>query len=72
MFRPIPGEGGKEAGMKVLACKDIGVNCDYQARGRTAAEVLKKASVHAQKDHNIKKVSKDYLDSWRKKIHEEW
>ncbi len=57
--------------MKVLACKDVGVDCDYQARGKTPAEVLRKASVHAHKDHNIKKVTKAYLDSWRKKIHDE-
>ena len=57
--------------MKVLSCKDIGVNCDFQARGRTADEVLKKATEHARKDHNIKKVTKDYLHAWRMKIHDE-
>ncbi len=57
--------------MKVLNCKDVGVNCDFQARGRTSGEVLKKATLHAKKDHNIKTVTKDYLDSWRMKIHEE-
>ncbi|HET6514684.1 MAG TPA: DUF1059 domain-containing protein [Thermodesulfovibrionales bacterium] len=56
--------------MKTLLCKDVGVNCDFVARGRTDAEVLNKASEHARKDHGIKKVTKDYLDSWRKKIHE--
>ncbi len=56
--------------MKTLSCKDVGMDCDYQARGRTANEVLKKAAAHAKKDHNIKKVTKDYLDSWRTKIHE--
>ncbi len=56
--------------MKTLSCKDIGVNCDYEARGRTANEVLKKATSHAKKDHNIKKVSKEYLESWRSKIHD--
>lgn len=57
--------------MKVLRCRDVGVDCDYQARGRTSGDVLKKASEHAKKDHNIKRVTKDYLDSWRKKIHDE-
>jgi predicted small metal-binding protein len=55
--------------MKVLSCKDIGVDCDYEVRGKTADEVLKKAAEHARKDHGIKKVTKDYLDSWRRKIH---
>ncbi|MGD0883487.1 MAG: DUF1059 domain-containing protein [Thermodesulfovibrionales bacterium] len=57
--------------MKVLTCKDVGVNCGFQARGKTAEEVLKKASEHAKKGHNIKRVTKDYLDSWRTKIHDE-
>ena len=56
--------------MKTLACKDVGVDCDYQIRGRTVDEVLKKAAVHAKKDHNFKKVSKEYLDAWRMKIHD--
>ncbi len=56
--------------MKTLSCKDVGVNCDYKARGRTVNEVLKKATEHAKKDHNIKMVTKEYLDSWRKKIHD--
>ena len=45
--------------MKVLTCKDIGVDCDYKVSGRTVDEVLKKASEHAKKDHHIKKVTKD-------------
>ncbi|HAM52581.1 MAG TPA: hypothetical protein DCP92_18475 [Nitrospiraceae bacterium] len=57
--------------MKVLACKDVGANCDFQARGRTVDEVLKKASEHARRDHDIKRVTKDYLYAWRTKIHEE-
>lgn len=53
---------------KILRCKDIGVDCDFVARGNTEEEVLNKASEHAKKNHNIKKVTKDYLDSWRKHI----
>ncbi len=56
--------------MKALACKDVGVDCDYEARGKTVNEVLNQVTRHAQKDHNIKKVTKDFLDSWRTKIHE--
>jgi len=57
--------------MKVMTCKDVGLDCDYKARGRTVDEVLKKASEHAKKAHNIKKITKDYLDSWRTKVHDE-
>jgi predicted small metal-binding protein len=55
--------------MKVLGCKDIGIDCSFVAKGKTVDEVLKKASEHARKDHGIKKVTKDYLESWRKHVH---
>lgn len=55
--------------MKVLRCKDIGVDCDFEAHGKTVDEVLKKAKVHA-KVHGIKRVTGDYLQSWGKHIKE--
>ena len=54
--------------MKTLKCKDVGVDCDFVASGKSEEEVLKKAAEHARKDHGIKKVTKDYKDSWRKHI----
>jgi predicted small metal-binding protein len=53
---------------KILKCRDVGVDCDFEASGKTEQEVLKKAAEHARKDHGIKRVTKDYLDSWRKHI----
>lgn len=35
--------------MKALACRDIGVDCDFVARGKTMDEVIKKAEEHAKK-----------------------
>lgn len=61
----------EENTMKVLACRDVGVDCDHKVRGRTVDEVLKKASDHAKRDHGIRKVINDYLDSWRTKVHDE-
>jgi len=56
---------------KVLRCRDLGVDCDFAASGKTKEEVLKKAAEHARKDHNIKRVTKDYLKSWQKHIRNE-
>ena len=53
---------------KILRCKDIGVDCDFVASGKTEEEVLKKAAEHARKDHGIQRVTKAYKDSWRKLI----
>jgi predicted small metal-binding protein len=57
--------------MKVFGCKDIGVDCKFVAKGKTIDGVLKKAAEHAREHHGIKKVTKDYLDSWRKHVHNE-
>ena len=54
--------------MKTLKCKDVGVDCDFVASGKSEEEVMKKAAEHARKDHGIKKVTKDYTESWRKHI----
>ncbi len=54
---------------RVLGCKDVGVDCPFVAHGKTDEEVLKIVSDHAVKQHGIPKVTKEYLDSWRKKIH---
>jgi len=56
---------------KFLRCKDIGVDCDFVARGKTEEAVLKKAAEHARKDHDIKRVTKDYLKSWQKHVRDE-
>ena len=56
---------------KMLRCKDIGVDCDFVAHGKTEDEVLKKAAEHARKNHDIKRVTKDYLKSWQKHIRAE-
>ena len=53
---------------KSLKCKDIGVDCDFVAYGKTEDEVLRKAAEHSRKDHDIKRVTKDYLKSWKKHI----
>jgi predicted small metal-binding protein len=53
---------------KVLRCKDIGIDCDFEAAGKTIDEVLKKAAAHARKDHGVKPVTQDYLKSWKKHI----
>jgi predicted small metal-binding protein len=38
---------------KELRCRDIGMNCDFAARGNTEEEVLQQASAHARSAHQI-------------------
>jgi predicted small metal-binding protein len=53
---------------KVLRCKDVGIDCSFEARGKTLDEVLKKAADHARKEHGVKRVTQDYLKSWKKLV----
>jgi predicted small metal-binding protein len=56
--------------MKVLRFNEAGLDCDFEVHGKTVEEVLKKASDHARKGHDLE-VTEDSLDSWRSLIHEE-
>jgi predicted small metal-binding protein len=38
---------------KILRCRDVGVDCDFVARGATAEEVMEKAKDHACSDHGF-------------------
>jgi predicted small metal-binding protein len=62
--------GREEAVMKILACKDGGMDCEYTAFGATAEEVIRKVSEHGGQYHGIYEFAPGYLDAWREKIHE--
>jgi predicted small metal-binding protein len=53
--------------MKVLRCKDVGVDCGYVARGGSDCEVLDFAASHAKRAHGVE-VSEDVCGSWRASI----
>jgi predicted small metal-binding protein len=38
---------------KELLCRDVGMDCDFKARGNTEEEVLQQASAHARSAHQI-------------------
>jgi len=38
---------------KILRCRDVGVDCDFVARGATLEEVVEKAKDHACSDHGF-------------------
>ena len=40
--------------MKKLACRDVGVDCDFVVEGLSEEEVLNKAQQHAYEVHAIK------------------
>ncbi len=40
--------------MKTLACRDMGVDCSFVAKGNTEEEVMKNSMEHAKKIHSDK------------------
>lgn len=45
--------------MKQLRCKDVGMDCDFECRGQTEEEVLRKAAKHAAEAHGMKQIPAD-------------
>lgn len=41
---------------KELRCRDVGLDCDYQARGNSEDEVLRQAAEHARNVHRIQEM----------------
>jgi predicted small metal-binding protein len=39
--------------MLSLACRDVGVDCDYVAKGETEEELWRDGTEHAVRDHGI-------------------
>ena len=42
---------------KILRCRDVGVDCDFEARGATVDEIMKKAAEHAKGCHTGTKIT---------------
>ncbi len=55
-----------------LGCKDMGVQCSFVAEGKSADEVKKKLTTHAQKAHAelMKGMSKEEQGSMMRKMDE--
>lgn len=56
---------------KVMNCRDVGVDCDFSARGDSEAEVMQKCAEHAKRDHNMDEISPELAEKVRAAIHDE-
>ncbi len=50
---------------KVLRCKDIGMDCDFEVRAETEDEVLEQAAQHAAQVHEITEMTPDLVEKVR-------
>ena len=56
---------------KTIRCKDVGMDCDFEARAETEEELLKKVAEHAGTTHNMTEIPEDVLSKVRAAIREE-
>ena len=56
---------------KILKCRDVGMDCDFEARGANEQEILQKAAEHAKSAHNIEQISPELASKVRSVIHDE-
>lgn len=56
---------------KVFKCKDVGVDCDFVARGETEREVLKKCADHARTEHGMDPIPAELASKVKAAIRDE-
>ena len=56
---------------KVIRCRDVGVDCDFEARGETEQEVLRKCAEHARSAHGMERIPADLQAKIKTAMHDE-
>ena len=56
---------------KILKCRDVGVDCDFVARGATEDELFQECAKHGRQAHNMKSIPSDLRAKMRRHIREE-
>ena len=56
---------------KIIRCREVGVDCDFEARGATEQEVLDKAAEHGRTAHGIQELTPELVVLVRGAIREE-
>jgi predicted small metal-binding protein len=56
---------------KSVSCRDVGMDCDFVAKGDTEEEILSQCAEHARTDHNMPEITEDVRDRVRMAIRDE-
>ena len=46
---------------KIVRCKEVGVDCDFEARGATEQEVLDQCAEHGRMAHGIQELTPELV-----------
>ena len=47
---------------KTVSCRDVGMDCDFVARGETDEDILQQCTEHARKDHGMTEIPAELAD----------
>jgi predicted small metal-binding protein len=56
---------------KVVRCREVGVDCDFEARGQNEDEILRQCADHARSAHGMTEIPAELAAKVRSAIHEE-
>jgi predicted small metal-binding protein len=56
---------------KVVRCREVGVDCDFEARAETEQEVLQQCAEHAKSAHGMDQIPADLAAKVPASIHDE-
>ncbi len=56
---------------KTVSCRDVGMDCDFVARGETTEDILQQATEHARIAHKMTEIPPEVADKVRGAIRDE-
>ncbi len=56
---------------KTINCRDVGVDCDFVARGETEEELLRQCAEHARTAHGMNEIPPEIASKVRAAIRDE-
>ncbi len=57
--------------MKTMSCREVGMDCDFVAKGESEQEIMQQAAEHARTDHGMTEIPPEVADKVRAAIHDE-
>jgi predicted small metal-binding protein len=56
---------------KIMKCADVGMDCDFEARGENEEQIMARAAEHARKDHGMDNIPPEVVQKVKAVIHDE-
>lgn len=56
---------------KVMRCREVGVDCDFEAKGNSVEEIMQQAAKHAKEAHGMDTIPPELVEKVQNAIHDE-